>query len=107
MLQLRSIYHPHVNTFLGIVVSAKTVYLVSDFCRRGSLPDLEKSGNVDWDFRLALMSDLVEVRQFFEQKYANGFLNKNQATGEKHLVIYLGNVSWEETRRAGTSITKT
>ncbi|XP_055355146.1 atrial natriuretic peptide receptor 1-like [Paramacrobiotus metropolitanus] len=51
--------HANVNTLLGIVVLPHRAFLLSDYCKRGSLVTLLEVMKLDQDFQLAMARDLA------------------------------------------------
>lgn len=55
--------HLNINQVLGACVEPGNIYIVSDYCKRGSLQDVLENENInlDWMFKLSFSSDIVEV----------------------------------------------
>ncbi|XP_043569097.1 guanylate cyclase 2G [Chiloscyllium plagiosum] len=58
---MRELRHENLVTFFGICIDAPRWYIISQYCKRGSLKDILKNTDVelDWVFKLSLAYDIV------------------------------------------------
>ncbi|VDM03363.1 unnamed protein product [Schistocephalus solidus] len=61
---LRDVRSENVNVFIGCLLDADSFNVVFEYCSRGSVQDIiaKKSINLDWEFKLSLLTDLIQVR---------------------------------------------
>lgn len=64
LVLLHGLRHENLNPLIGCLAEPPRVYLVSEYCARGSLQDVLQQDDIklDWSFRLSLLTDLVRVR---------------------------------------------
>ncbi|VDD79049.1 unnamed protein product [Mesocestoides corti] len=62
---LREIRHENLNLFIACYIDAESFSYVYEHCNRGSLRSViaNASINLDWEFRVSLINDLIRVRQ--------------------------------------------
>ena len=55
--------HDHLVRFIGASVDAPHLFLLTEYCPRGSLQDILENDKLtlDWTFRYSLMQDIVKV----------------------------------------------
>ncbi|OQV16564.1 Atrial natriuretic peptide receptor 1 [Hypsibius exemplaris] len=58
--EMKMIAHGNLVHLVGIVVEPSCLQFVYEFCSKGSLDHLLNKMNIDWEFRAALLSDLLE-----------------------------------------------
>ncbi|XP_055347908.1 atrial natriuretic peptide receptor 1-like [Paramacrobiotus metropolitanus] len=52
--------HPNVNALLGVVILPHRAFILSDYCKRGSLPMILEVMKLDQDFQLSMARDLAK-----------------------------------------------
>nr|VZH99409.1 unnamed protein product [Spirometra erinaceieuropaei] len=63
---LRDMRNENVNVFIGCLLDADSFSVVLEHCSRGSVQDIiaKKSINLDWEFKLSLLTDLIRGMKF-------------------------------------------
>ncbi|XP_065164768.1 retinal guanylyl cyclase 2 isoform X3 [Atheta coriaria] len=69
LVLLHGLRHENLNPLIGCLAEPPRVYLVSEYCARGSLQDVLQQDDIklDWSFRLSLLTDLVRGMKYLHQ----------------------------------------
>lgn len=61
---MRGLHHDNVNNFMGIIVKSNQIYVVREYCAKGSLYDVLLNENIKLDelFTASFVDDLLKVR---------------------------------------------
>eukprot|EP01135_Chromosphaera_perkinsii_P002108 Nk52_evm42s217 gene=Nk52_evmTU42s217 len=74
--------HVHINTFIGACLDAPSPFLAYEYSSKGSLRDIlrNESLNLDWDFRLSLITDLARGMEYLHKTSSGGVHGKLRDT---------------------------
>ncbi|XP_072882879.1 guanylate cyclase 2G [Hemitrygon akajei] len=63
---LRELRHENLAMFFGVCIDAMTVFIITQYCKRGSLTDILKNIDfeMDWIFKLSLAYDIINGMVF-------------------------------------------
>ncbi|XP_071150513.1 atrial natriuretic peptide receptor 1-like [Mytilus edulis] len=77
--------------FVGLYLFEKSIYRVTEYCSRGSLQDIVQNDsiNLDWDFKVALLTDLTNGMAFLHDSHflAHGRLNSERCVIDSRFVL--------------------
>lgn len=64
--QVRDVTHENTVRFIGACIECPTVLILTEYCPKGSLKDVLDNDalQLDWNFRMSLIHDVVKVRRF-------------------------------------------
>lgn len=63
MFQARNVSHENTARFIGACVDCPLVFILTEYCPKGSLKDVlaNEELQLDWNFRTSLVHDIVQV----------------------------------------------
>lgn len=63
---MRGLHHDNVNNFMGIILQPDRIYVVREYCAKGSLFDVLLNDNIKLDelFCASFVDDLIKVWSF-------------------------------------------
>ncbi|KAK7455318.1 hypothetical protein BaRGS_00039512, partial [Batillaria attramentaria] len=66
---MRDIHHDNLTRFVGACVEPGQIYVVTEYCAKGSLQDvlLNDSIKLDWTFRVSLLKDIAKGMAYLHQ----------------------------------------
>ncbi|VDH98389.1 atrial natriuretic peptide receptor A, partial [Mytilus galloprovincialis] len=77
--------------FVGLYPFEKCIYRVTEYCSRGSLQDIVQNDsiNLDWDFKVALLTDLTNGMAFLHDSHflVHGRLNSERCVIDSRFVL--------------------
>ncbi|XP_076087705.1 atrial natriuretic peptide receptor 1-like [Mytilus galloprovincialis] len=77
--------------FVGLYLFEKSIYRVTEYCSRGSLQDIVQNDsiNLDWDFKVALLTDLTNGMAFLHDSHflIHGRLNSERCVIDSRFVL--------------------
>ncbi|CAG2217101.1 ANPRA [Mytilus edulis] len=77
--------------FVGLYLFEKCIYRVTEYCSRGSLQDIVQNDsiNLDWDFKVALLTDLTNGMAFLHDSHflIHGRLNSERCVIDSRFVL--------------------
>ena len=61
---MKDMNHENINTFIGLSVHNSDVYILSQYCSKGSLQDILENDDINLDkmFKMSLINDIASVR---------------------------------------------
>ncbi|TPP61763.1 Guanylate cyclase [Fasciola gigantica] len=88
---LREIRNENINQMIGCYVDISSLCLVYEHCSRGSLLDIinKESINLDWEFKLSLITDVVKGMRFLHASPArkHGWLKSSNCCVDGRWVV--------------------
>lgn len=62
---MRDVTHENTVRFIGACIECPTVLILTEYCPKGSLKDVleNEALQLDWNFRMSLIHDIVKVRK--------------------------------------------
>ncbi|XP_025086185.1 atrial natriuretic peptide receptor 1-like [Pomacea canaliculata] len=63
---MRDLQHENLARFVGLCLQPKKVYILTEYCPKGSLQDVLLNENIklDWTFRLSLLTDVIKGMRY-------------------------------------------
>ncbi|XP_055357920.1 atrial natriuretic peptide receptor 1-like [Paramacrobiotus metropolitanus] len=89
--EIKLIAHGNIAELIGICMEANFLHFVYEFCGKGSLYHLLEKINLDWEFRAALINDLIEGIIVIHGSVfkRHGYLNPHTCLIDKHFTLKL------------------
>ncbi|XP_067106425.1 atrial natriuretic peptide receptor 1 [Osmerus mordax] len=67
--QCRNLIHPNICSFIGVCLEAPQLFLLTEYCPKGSLHDILTNGSIklDWSFKYSLLLDIVKGMDYLHR----------------------------------------
>ncbi|XP_055350586.1 atrial natriuretic peptide receptor 1-like [Paramacrobiotus metropolitanus] len=95
-----AIHYPNINRLIGVTATPTFCYLVSEYCTRGSLPELLSRMTLDVDFQASLILDALKGLQAVHRSalQCHGHLSARCCLIDSHFTLKLGAVGFHQLR---------
>ncbi|CAF92690.1 unnamed protein product, partial [Tetraodon nigroviridis] len=88
---MRDVQNEHLTRFIGSCIDPPNMYIITEYCPRGSLQDLMESDNItlDWMFRYSLITDIVKGMLFLHNSVivSHGNLKSSNCVVDSRFVL--------------------
>ncbi|XP_033625132.1 atrial natriuretic peptide receptor 1-like [Asterias rubens] len=103
---MRHVGHPNLARFIGLCVDVPNVFIVNEYCPKGSLMDIlqNDSINLDWLFKYSLISDVIKGVQYLHRSAlsVHGRLNSSNCLIDSRFVLKLTDFGLHTLREGAT-----
>ncbi|KAM9528488.1 atrial natriuretic peptide receptor 1 isoform 2-T2 [Salvelinus alpinus] len=89
--QCRDLSHPNICSFIGACLEPPQLFLLTEYCPKGSLQDILKNGSIKlhWSFKFSLMLDIVKGMDYLHRSplRSHGHLSSSNCVVDSRFVL--------------------
>ncbi|XP_072404913.1 atrial natriuretic peptide receptor 1-like isoform X2 [Chiloscyllium punctatum] len=104
---MRDVQNEHLTRFIGASVDPPNIWIVTEYCTRGSLQDIleNESITLDWMFRYSLINDIVKGMAFLHNSVigCHGNLKSSNCVVDSRFVLKITDYGLASLRSPGDS----
>ncbi|KAL1023507.1 hypothetical protein UPYG_G00041710, partial [Umbra pygmaea] len=101
--QCRDLNHPNICSFIGACLEAPRLFLLTEYCPRGSLQDILKNGSLklDQSFKYSLVLDIVKGMDYLHRSplRSHGHLSSSNCVVDSRFVLKVTDYGLSTLRR--------
>ncbi|KAM9528490.1 atrial natriuretic peptide receptor 1 isoform 4-T4 [Salvelinus alpinus] len=87
----RDLSHPNICSFIGACLEPPQLFLLTEYCPKGSLQDILKNGSIKlhWSFKFSLMLDIVKGMDYLHRSplRSHGHLSSSNCVVDSRFVL--------------------
>uniref|UniRef100_UPI003AAFE9F1 atrial natriuretic peptide receptor 1 n=1 Tax=Centroberyx gerrardi TaxID=166262 RepID=UPI003AAFE9F1 len=106
--QCRDLSHPNICSFIGACLETPQLFLIIEYCPKGSLQDILKNSSIklDWSFKYSLMLDIVKGMDYLHRSplHSHGHLSSSNCVVDSRFVLKVTDYGLSHLRQTPPSL---
>ncbi|XP_078138641.1 atrial natriuretic peptide receptor 2-like, partial [Centroberyx gerrardi] len=104
----RDLSHPNICSFIGACLETPQLFLIIEYCPKGSLQDILKNSSIklDWSFKYSLMLDIVKGMDYLHRSplHSHGHLSSSNCVVDSRFVLKVTDYGLSHLRQTPPSL---
>ncbi|XP_071389998.1 atrial natriuretic peptide receptor 1 [Centroberyx affinis] len=106
--QCRDLSHPNICRFIGACLETPQLFLIIEYCPKGSLQDILQNSSIklDWSFKYSLMLDFVKGMDYLHRSplHSHGHLSSSNCVVDSRFVLKVTDYGLSHLRQTPPSL---